>query len=208
MRTWSRGLLAILGVRLSARGTPPPAPALIVANHLSWLDILVLGAHLGPTFVSKHEIAGWPVLGHLSRVTGTIYVDRGRKRDALRVMHEMDRAIGEGATVLLFPEGTSSRGGAVQPLKPALLEWAARRGHPVHTVAIGYHTGDPSAPAEDTVCWWDNQPFAAHALRLLTLHRVEARLVHGAEPEQAADRQELAAALHRQLSAQHRSALT
>lgn len=208
MRAWSRGLLIVLGVRLVSRGRPPAAPAFIVANHLSWLDILVLGAHLGPTFVSKHEIAGWPVLGHLSRVTGTIFVDRGRKRDALRVMEEIDRAIAEGATVLLFPEGTSSRGGTVQPLKPALLEWAAQRTRPVHSVAIGYRTGDPAVPAADAVCWWDNRPFATHVMRFLTLDRVEARLVYGGAPEQGSDRQQLAAALHRCLSEQHRDALT
>lgn len=202
-RTWARGLLRIFGVRLAARGTAPPSPAFLVANHLSWVDILVLGAHLGPTFVSKHEIARWPLLGHLSRVTGTIFVDRGRRRDTLRVLREIDRAIDEGATVLLFPEGTSSRGGAVRPLKPALLEWAVQRDYPVHAVALGYTTGDPDLPAEETVCWWDDRPFAAHALGFLSLPRVEARLVYGAAPVRGTDRQQLAATLHRQLSEQH-----
>lgn len=205
-RHWSRGLLVIFGVRLVIEGAPPPAPAYLVANHLSWLDILVLGSHLGPTFVSKHEIAGWPLLGHLARVTGTIFVDRGRRRDALRVLTEIDRAFADGARVLLFPEGTSSRGDAVQPLRPALLEWAVRREQPVHVVALGYVTTDPDRPAAETVCWWDDRPFAQHFLGVLALPSVEARLVHAEAPVLADSRQRLAADLHHLLTLHHRRA--
>jgi 1-acyl-sn-glycerol-3-phosphate acyltransferase len=168
-----------------------------VSNHLSYLDILVLGARLGPTFISKHEIADWPVLGHLARATGTIFVNRERKRDAVRVLDAIDRAVSRGGGVVLFPEGTSHKGDRVYPFKPALLEWAAQRGYPVHAASLRYATGDPAHPATDVVCWWGDATFGPHALRLLTLPRVHATIAFAREPVVERDRGALALRLHR-----------
>jgi 1-acyl-sn-glycerol-3-phosphate acyltransferase len=196
LRWWTRGLTTIMGVRVEVRGPVPARPFFLVANHVSYLDILVLGSRLGCTFISKHELAGWPVLGHLARVTGTIFVNREVKRDAVRVLDEIDRAIAEGAGVLLFPEGTSTRGDRVLPLRPALLEWAAQREHAVHAVLLGYRTLPPDPPADESVCWWGDAAFGPHLLGCLALRRVEARLIFLAEPAVERDRGRLAARLH------------
>jgi len=187
-RVWSAGCLVTLNVRVEVDGSPPGKPFFLVANHLSYLDILVLGSRLGCTFISKHELADWPVLGHLARVAGTIFVNRGVKRDALRVLGLIDRAIGRGAGVVLFPEGTSHRGDRVYPLRTALLEWAAQRGYPVHAAAVSYATGEPERPAELTVCWWGDVTFGPHFLELLTLRRVRARVSFHSSPVTEGDR--------------------
>lgn len=196
LRLWTLGLVTILNIRVEVEGLAPAKPFFLVANHLSYVDILVLGSRLGSTFISKHELGDWPVLGHLARVTGTIFVNRTRKRDALRVLAEIDRAIARGAGVVLFPEGTSSRGDRVHPLKPALLEWAARRTHPVHVATLRYSTDDPSRPASDTVCWWGDMTFAPHFLHLLTIRRIRAQVAFAPQPVVESDRGRLAAGLH------------
>lgn len=191
-RNWSRGCLVCLRIEVAVEGTPPRKPFFMVANHLSYVDILVLQARLGCTFISKHELAGWPVLGHLARVTGTIFVNREIKRDALRVLRLIDRSIARGAGVVLFPEGTSHRGDRIYPLRTALLEWAAQRGFPVHVAALSYDTGDPDRPAQRTVCWWGDMEFGPHFLELLTLRRVRARLSFHPSPVREQDRTRLA----------------
>ncbi|MFN2324440.1 MAG: lysophospholipid acyltransferase family protein [Gemmatimonadales bacterium] len=199
-RVWCRGLQAALGIQAREIGPPPPTPAFLVSNHLSWVDILVLGARFGPTFVAKQEISGWPVLGHLATAMGNIFVDRGRRRDVVRVLREIDRAVAEGATIVLFPEGTSSRGDQVYPLRPALLEWAAQRHHPVHVVALSYGTRAPGWSAEETVCWWGDRPFGDHLRGVLSIPSVDAVLAFRGTPVTADGRQDLTVRLHEALT--------
>jgi 1-acyl-sn-glycerol-3-phosphate acyltransferase len=196
LRLWTLGLVTILEIRVEVEGLAPAKPFFLVANHLSYIDILVLGSRLGNTFVSKHELGAWPVLGHLARVTGTIFVNRTRKRDALRVLGEIDRAIARGAGVVLFPEGTSSSGDRIHPLKTALLEWAARRNYPVHVATLRYATDDPLRPASDAVCWWGDATFAPHLLQLLTVRRIRAHITFAPDPVVEPDRGRLAARLY------------
>jgi len=203
IRTWSRGLLWIFGIRTTIVGRAPAPPFFLVANHLSYVDILVLGSTLGATFISKHDIAGWPVLGHLARVTGAIFVNRERRRDAIRVLGEIDRAWTEGAGIVLFPEGTSSRGDQVYPLKSALLEWAVRREQPVHAAALRYATGNPATPADVVVCWWGDAAFGGHASVLLAIPRIEATLTFHPEPARETDRNRMADLLHARLTESH-----
>jgi 1-acyl-sn-glycerol-3-phosphate acyltransferase len=195
LQAWSRGLVRALGVRVRVRGDRPRKPFFLVANHLGYLDILVLGSELGSTFVSKHELAGWPVLGHLARVTGTIFINRGLKRDAVRVLEEIDQAIQQGAGIVLFPEGTSSRGDRVYPLKPALLEWAAQRAFPVRAARLGYATDDPGRPADLAVCWWGDMTLGVHLMGLLALRRITATVHFDPRSVVEPDRGRLAARL-------------
>ena len=201
VRIWTGGLVTAAGLRIDVVGTPPPKPFFMVSNHLSYLDILVLGSKLGPTFISKHEIATWPVLGPLARVTGVIFVNRDRKRDAMRVLEEIDTAVERGAGVVLFPEGTSHKGDQIYPLKTALLEWAARRQYPVHAVSLRYATSDPRFSASDDICWWGDAPFAPHFLTFLTIPRVTATMTFAPEPVVEGDRTELGTRLRSTLEA-------
>jgi len=191
-RRWSAAVMAVIGLPVRARGTPPEPPFLLVANHLSYVDILVLASRLGCVFVSKAEVRGWPLLGPICRTLGTIFIDREARRDIPRVMAEVERELAAGRGVVIFPEGTSSAGRTVEPFKPPLLALATRLGRPVHYAVLGYRTppGDPAA--HETVCWWGGTPFAKHAWRLLQATRIEATLRFAPDPIFESDRKLLA----------------
>jgi len=189
---WSRALLGVFGVRVEVVGRPPGEPGFLVCNHLSYIDIPVLAASLGPVFVAKAEIAGWPVIGMLARCMGTVFIDRGRKRDIPNVNRQIDEALAAGDGVVVFPEGTSTNGAAVAPFRTSLLAPAAQVQRPVHVASLSYRTVDGDPSASETVCWWGEMELMPHLLVFLGLKRVEARLRFGSAPVVGADRKLLA----------------
>jgi 1-acyl-sn-glycerol-3-phosphate acyltransferase len=192
VRAWARGVGRVLGMRARVIGTPPRAPFFLVSNHLSYVDIVLLHGLLDGVFVAKRDMRHWPVLGPLAHLVGTIWVTREVRRDAVRVLDEIDEAIARGDGVILFPEGTTSAGDALLPMKPALLDWAAREQFPVHYAAISYATDPGCAPAHLAVGWWGDMPFGAHALNLCRLAGFRATVIFGPEPITAPTRGELA----------------
>jgi 1-acyl-sn-glycerol-3-phosphate acyltransferase len=137
---WARETLALLDVSVSLRGTPPPVdePVLLVANHVSWLDICALNATGGARFVAKAEVARWPVLGRITRGYGSFPLVRGSFRSAYRVKNAAADALRGGDRVGAFPEGTTTDGYEVRPFHPALLQAAIDAGVRVQPVAIRY----------------------------------------------------------------------
>jgi 1-acyl-sn-glycerol-3-phosphate acyltransferase len=194
-RVWARGMTRLCGLRVSVVGRPPRGGSLLVSNHVSYLDVIVLASQLDGAFVAKSEVASWPVIGWLARSGGTLFVERGRRADVQRVGGEMARRLARGEGLLLFPEGTSSAGETVLPFRSALLEPCAAGGLPVHAAAIGYATGASEPPAARCVAWWGDMPFLSHALDLLRLERIEARLAFASAPLVERDRKLLAARL-------------
>lgn len=193
-RHWARVVARRLGLRWRVRGRPPERPFLMVTNHLGYTDILLLLATTGASFVAKSEIDSWPLMGHLCRVAETLMIDRGAKRDLLRVGSAIERRLAAGGAVILFAEGTTGWGDAVLPLKPSLLEPAARGDLPVWYGTIGYRLPDGRLPGE-AVVWYGGAPLLPHLSRLLRLPRVEATLTFGPEPIADGDRKQLAARL-------------
>jgi 1-acyl-sn-glycerol-3-phosphate acyltransferase len=193
VRAWAAGLLRVLAVRVTQHGVPPAGPFLLVANHLGYLDVLVLASRLDAVFVAKADVRQWPLLGPLAATTGTIFIDRSKARDVMRVGGEMRTAWQRGDGVVLFPEGTSTDGRDVLPLRTALLEWARAAGRPVHASSIAYRTlpGDP--PARTAVCWWGDMTFVPHLQGLCALRGVRADIAFTA-PLAGEDRRALAAA--------------
>jgi len=194
---WSRGVCRILAVHTRLEGQAPHGSFLLVANHLSYLDVVVLGAHMPCAFVAKSEIARWPVLGFLARAMGTLFVERERKRSLGPLNRRLAERLEHGEALVLFPEGTSTDGGQVLPFRAALLEPAAALGLPVRYAALRYSTPSGEAPASESVCWWGDITFVAHALGMLRLERIEATLLFGSDPIVAPDRKTLAARLQR-----------
>lgn len=155
IRRWSRRLLRICGVTLEVQGLPPgqamPHGAMVVSNHISWLDIYVINSWHPVRFVAKSEIRDWPVIGWLCGQTGTIFLERARKRDAHRVLHAITDVMLQGDLVCVFPEGTTTDGASVLPFHANLMQAPISGGLPVQPVGLAYldaATGHPTtAPA-------------------------------------------------------------
>lgn len=149
MRLWSAGLLRCLGIRLDVDGTPRPGAKLIVANHVSWLDIMAINAVAPSRFVSKAEVGRWPVVGMMVTLAGTLYIERSRPRDAKRVLELLANTLREGRTAAVFPEGTTSEGHSVMPFHANLLQAVIDADVPVQPVALRYrdatHAVSPAA---------------------------------------------------------------
>jgi 1-acyl-sn-glycerol-3-phosphate acyltransferase len=146
---WSRKLLTVCGIELIVDGAPRPGAKLVVANHVSWLDIVALNAVSPARFVSKSEVQGWPLLNRLVSAADTLYIERERRRDALRVVHQVADALKAGDTVAVFPEGTTSDGTALLPFHANILQAAIATETPVQPVALRYsdarHAVSPAA---------------------------------------------------------------
>lgn len=147
---WSRRLLAILGIRLQVEGPPIEPGCLLVANHISWVDIFVINALSPSAFVSKTEVRAWPIVGWLAARNDTVFLRRGSRGHAKIVNAEIAALLKAGRNVAVFPEGTTTDGSHVLHFHAALLQPAIAAGKPVQPLAISYHApdGTPSrAPA-------------------------------------------------------------
>ena len=139
IRWWSTKMLGAMGIALRVEGTPADDACLLVANHISWLDIMVVHAVVPQArFVSKADVKSWPLISRLVDAGGTLYLERERKRDALRVIHVMADALRAGQTVAIFPEGTTSTGHGLLPFHANLLQAAISTGTCVQPVALRF----------------------------------------------------------------------
>ena len=139
---WLRRAAAVLGIKVMVHGNPAEEPCLALANHISWLDILVLATQSDAGFVAKAEVGAWPVIGWLAEVGGTEFVQRGSHDSVARLMTRMVRRLAGGETLTVFPEGTSSARVLPARFRPRLLQAAVDAGVHVQPVAI-YYGADP-----------------------------------------------------------------
>ncbi len=158
---WARRLLRVLGVRLNAQPAPAlPEGALLVCNHVSWLDIYLILATRRVHFVSKSEVRGWPVVGWLAHQTGTLFLERGRRADTARINADMHALMAQGRWVAIFPEGTTSDGRGLKRFLPSLLQPAVELGCPILPAALRYRTldgGYSATPAYvDDISLWQS----------------------------------------------------
>jgi len=139
IRWWSQKMLAVLGIAFEQHGTPADGGSLLVANHISWLDIMAIHAVVPRArFVSKADVKAWPLVARLVDSAGTLYLERERKRDALRVVHAVAAALSAGEVVAIFPEGTTSTGHRLLPFHANLLQAAIATATPVQPVALRF----------------------------------------------------------------------
>ena len=195
VRTWARMMIRLLKIRIDANNPGPAGPFLLVCNHLSYIDILVLASQLDCAFIAKSEVAKWLFVGRMGMWIDTIFINRNRRRDVIETMNRMHRLIDSGLGVVLFAEGTSTSGQHVSKFKSAILELAARRAVPVHYASITYATSLEETSAERSVCWWGDMTFPDHFFRLLQLSAIEATVTFGPKPIMDQDRHILATKL-------------
>jgi 1-acyl-sn-glycerol-3-phosphate acyltransferase len=192
LNRWARTVASLISMRINVHGRLPEAPFFLVANHLSYIDIILLASQLNCVFVAKSDIADWPFIGRLAKSVGTIFIDRTNYHDIPRVIRLIEGALAEGAGIVLFPEGTSTRGDQVLPFSPSLLEPAARMRLPVDYGIITYATPPDELPAHLSICWWGEMTFVPHSLSLLGLKQFEASVEFGGSPIAEENRKVLA----------------
>lgn len=187
VQVWSREMLARLGIRLMVKGAPATqGPMLLVANHISWLDITSLHAARYCRFVSKADVKGWPLIGVLASGVGTLFIERESRRDAMRVVHRMADSLRAGDVVAVFPEGTTSDGVSLLPFHANLLQAAITAAAPVQPVALQFletHTGQRS-PAP---CYVGDDTLLGSVWRTVRARGITVQIVFG-EPQAAQER--------------------
>ncbi|EDY16096.1 phospholipid/glycerol acyltransferase [Chthoniobacter flavus Ellin428] len=190
----------ILRLKINRFGALPTS-GLVVANHLSYIDIILLAAQRPCVFVSKSEVHSWPIFGQCARLGGTIFVDRKHRGDVAGVTDLMGAALDEGALVILFPEGTSSGGASVLPFKSSLLEPALHVNHPVTAIAIAYALEQGSVANE--ICYWRDMTLLPHLLNVWSKSLIYCSLRCGVGRQRRGDRKSLARELHDEVAALH-----
>ncbi len=195
----ARRVLSSLDIAWTVEGDPPER-GLVVANHLSYLDIAVICAAMPCFFVAKMEVGGWPFFGRAARSCGTIFIHRGNLKSAQSVGKQMKARLKLpiAVPVLLFPEGTSTDGSSVLRFHSRLIDPATSLGAPITAAAIRYeiHDGTP----ERELCWYGDDRFVDHLWKVLGVGGFEAELRFG-KPRVYADRRQAADATHDEIAA-------
>jgi 1-acyl-sn-glycerol-3-phosphate acyltransferase len=179
------------GMRVRVVGTPLKRHVLFLANHLSWLDIMLIAGASGAAFVSKDEVGTWPVIGWLSRLNNTVFVARNNRREVKDQADSLRAALASGQPVALFPEGTTDGGAEVLPFRASLLSalFPPIAGLRVQPVALDYGL------AAHEIAWVGEEGAADNALRVMSRPGTVEVLLHflaPIDPAAAADRKELA----------------
>lgn len=137
---WSADILKVLNIRLETDLAALPPASLVVANHISWLDIFVINAAFPAAFVAKAEVRQWPLIGWLAAVNDTVFLRRGSRGHARLINTEIGEKLAAGKEVVIFPEGTTTDGTQVLHFHGALLQPALEAGRPVAPLALGYYS--------------------------------------------------------------------
>ncbi|MFJ8692454.1 lysophospholipid acyltransferase family protein [Streptomyces roseolilacinus] len=169
-RLWCRTVVRAFGVRVRVTGTPPPpGPLLVVANHVSWLDVPLVAAVLPGRMVAKKEVRHWPLLGPLAALGGTLFLDRDRLRALPDAVRSLARSLAAGHRVVVFPEGSTWCGRTHGRFRPAAFQAALDAGAPVQPVRIAYRPQGPAAFVGD-------DPLVASLWRIATAGRLTAEI--------------------------------
>ncbi len=164
IRYWSAGLMRAFGFRVKRYGTPLPGAVLFVANHVSWIDIVLFHSQLWAGFVSKAEVANWPLVGRLANLSGTIYHHRGSQDSLHGVMHQMLLRLQEGRPVAVFPEGRTTAGDGLGVFHARIFQPAVLAEVPAQPVALRYGIG---GEAQTVIAFKPGETFLGSFLRLL-----------------------------------------
>ena len=206
VQAWAMALLGHLGIALQVRGpVPRQGPVLLVANHLSWLDIVVIHAAGHCRFVSKSDVQGWPLIGALATAAGTLYIERHVRRDAMRMVRTMQQALEQGEVLAVFPEGTTGDGREMLPFHANLLQAAVQADAAVQPVGLRF-TDQATGATSFAPSYIGDETLVGSIWRTLCAPPIVA-IVHFGMPEQAhgRDRRMWALHLHRTVDSLRRS---
>jgi len=154
LMSWGRGLMWLMGVKVTQEGAPPKEGVIVIANHTSYADIPILMSIRDCAFLAKSEVASWPLIGWGARLAGTVFVDRSSPESRASSRAELKRRVENGATILVFSEGTTTPRGEVHPLKPGMFHEAASAQVPIQVVSLEYRERDAAWVGDDPL--WPN----------------------------------------------------
>ena len=196
IQVWSSEMLGLIAIKLIVNGQPASnGPMLLVANHISWLDITSLHAARYCRFVSKADIKKWPVIGTLATGVGTLFIERESRRDAMRVVQHMTTRLREGDVIGIFPEGTTSDGRSLLPFHANLFEAAIAAGAPVQPVALDF-IDHISGQRSFAPCYVGDDTLFGSLWRTLCMSNIAVVMTFGAvQTADGRNRREWAAAL-------------
>jgi 1-acyl-sn-glycerol-3-phosphate acyltransferase len=194
-----RSILISLGIAYEVEGQPPTC-GLVVSNHLSYLDILIISAAMPCFFVSKAEVSGWPFFGRAARTGGTIFLDRSSQASAMSVAEQISERLSLPilVPVLLFPEGTSTDGAKLLRFHSRLIDPATSAGVPITAAGIRYVI--EGGVEERELCWYGDETFVTHMWKVLGVAGFSAQL-HFGEPKIYTDRRIAADQTHAEITA-------
>ncbi len=199
-KLWAQSFVRISNMKIEIIGGAPKPPFFLVCNHLGYIDIPALRTVLEGVFVAKLEVESWFLTGRIVRDMGNIFINRKNRRDIPRAGRDIIKHLDEGEGVIIFPEGTSTKGEKVLPFNSSFLEFAAKTDLPVCYASISYRTPDDEIPASNAVCWWDDTVFLHHLWRLFKVKEFTAIINFGDAPIANPNRKELANELHQKVS--------
>jgi len=200
VHAWARRMLHISGIELVVQGEPlATGPVLLVANHISWLDILVMHASGYCRFISKSDVRRWPLIGAMAAGAGTLFIERESRRDAHRVLHHMVERLQAGDVLAVFPEGTTGDGLTLKPFHANLIQAAITAQAQVQPVALRFVDG-ASGQISHAPRFIDDDTLLGSIWQTLLARQLVAQVTLG-EPEhaQGRDRRGWALDLHREV---------
>jgi len=164
----------VLGLNIQVSGVPYSKSAVLVSNHISWLDIVAIAATTPVTFVSKSDLRHWPIVGVLAESTGTVFIKRGSLLAVNKTLSHINEIMVSGRKMVFFPEGTTTIGEKVNKFNSALFESSNRANSPVQPIAISYfHKGNPD---RDIAPYVDDDHFVLHLWNLFRVGKLDVQL--------------------------------
>ncbi len=168
---WLVWFSAIIKLQISQKGELPEQTALLVSNHVSWLDIIVIGRYLPAYFVAKSDILNWPVIGYLARQAGTIFIRRGDKKHIMATAERMVWLLKQNSNIIAFPEGTTTSGDEVLNFHASLFQPALLTKSAIQPIAIEY-----LGEAKTLAPFIGDDEFVPHLLKMLTMDKIEVKI--------------------------------
>jgi 1-acyl-sn-glycerol-3-phosphate acyltransferase len=197
-QSWYRTLLAIMGIRCRFTGEKIKDVALVVCNHISWADILVIGVNWPYVFLAMRDVAHWPVVGWLARAAGSLFIDRGR--GAHQAIQQVSEVLASGRHVVLFPEGKTTTGTTVKRFHSRLFQAAVEAGVPVQPIGIFYHDSGRPRQNGSRITFADEAGLVKSVWRTLAGPPINAEIRVFSPIGPHEDRQHLATMAHVQVS--------
>jgi len=170
---WMRRGTRIIGMRIIQYGQPLQTHALLVCNHISFLDIVTISSVLPARFLSKHSVRYWPFIGYLSAISGSLFIERGKRRQLQRSLEALRQALSLARPVLVFPEGTTSVGKEVLPFHSGLFQAAIDSQVPVQALTLHYRHNER---VDRLAAYIENDNFLLNLLRLMARAKTEVHL--------------------------------